>query len=286
MPYQSSFSFDTVVVVESLRKGDVPTGTDLFETTIAPESLAQNIYAKLYHVSSPAELLAVLAETSRMALDGRSPIIHFEMHGDKDGLQLANDDSLKWAELAPALRKVNEETQMNLLVVASACHGWHISDILRPVDRAPAWAILGPPDSVEAGDLYAAMKRFYSRLLSTLNLREALDAMNNGHDIADWSYRIQSADLLYCHVFRHYMNSVLEEESHAERVNRLVADFARAQELDVSQTTLLRTAIGADLSNHEFWFDRYKTRFLMLDLFPDIAHRFPLGFQDCSNKAV
>lgn len=286
MPYQFSFAFDSVIVIESLRKGDLPTGTDLFETTIAPQSLAQNIYAELYHISSRAELLAVLAKAFQMAMDSRSPIIHLEMHGDTDGLQLANGDVMEWSELAPALGKINERTRMNLLVVAAACHGWHMTDILRPVDRAPAWAIMGPPSSAKAGDLYAAMKRFYDSLLMKLNLREALDAMNDGADMGDWTYRLQSADLLYCHVFRHYMSSVLEEDSHTERVNRLVADVARAQNLDVSQSMRLRVEIGADISNHQFWFDRYKTSFLMLDLYPQNAHRFPMQFADCASNAV
>ena len=286
MAYESSFSFDSVVVVESLRKGDLPTGTDLFETTIAPECLAQNIYSELYHVSSRNELLAVLARAFQMAVDGRSPIIHLEMHGDQEGLQLSNGETVSWSDLAPALSKINERTRMNLLVVAAACHGWHMSDILRPVDRAPAWAVLGPPDSAMASDLYEAMKAFYGILLAKLNLRDALCAMNGGAEISDWSYRIQAADLLYCNVFRHYMSSLLEEESHAARINRLVADVARAQSLDVSQTMLLRAGISSDLGNSQFWFDRYKTRFLMLDLYPENAHRFPMEFADCASDGV
>jgi hypothetical protein len=208
MSYESSFSFDSVVVVESLPKDDLPARTDLFETTIAPECIAQNVYAELHHVSSRAEFLAVLEGTFQMAIVGRSPIIHLEMHGDKLGLQLLNGETLTWSDLAPSLRKVHERTRMNLLVVAAACHGWYLSDILRPVDRAPIWAVLGPPDSAKAGDLYEAMQRFYGTLLPKLNLHDAIDTMNGGGLISDWSYRIRAADLLYCEVFREYMSSL------------------------------------------------------------------------------
>lgn len=175
---------------------------------------------------------------------------------------------------------------MNLLVVAAACHGWHMSDILRPVDRAPAWAILGPPESEKAGKLYEAMERFYHSLLTSMNLSTAMEAMNAGAGMAYWSYRIQSADLLFCQVFRHYMNSLLEEEAQAERVNRLVTDIARTQNVDVTRTMLLRAEIGSELNNHELWYERYRTRFLMLDRFPENACRFPLGFADCARKAL
>jgi hypothetical protein len=48
----------------------------------------------------------------------------------------------------------------------------------------------------------------------------------------------------------------------------------------------LRADIATDLDNHQFWFDRYKTRFLMLDLSPENARRFQLELSDCLPKAV
>ena len=106
---------------------------------------------------------------------------------------------------------------MNLLVVAAACHGWHMSDILRPVDRAPAWAILGPPESEKAGKLYEAMERFYHSLLTSMNLSTAMEAMNAGAGMAYWSYRIQSADLLFCQVFRHNLSRAASQRASRTR---------------------------------------------------------------------
>lgn len=227
MAYESSVSFDGVVVVESLRKPSLLTGTELFETTIAPTALANNAFAEHHPVSRRGEFFAALSRAQELADKGHSPIVHLEMHGDKEGLQLTSSETVEWSELAPILTRVNERTRMNLLVVAAACHGWYLSEILRPIDRAPAWGIIGPPHSVGDRDLYAAMKRFYSTLWSSVNLRQALDAANEGLSMADWTFRLQSADLLYCRVFQWYLES-FEEESRAERVNRLVAEAAKA----------------------------------------------------------
>ncbi len=280
MGYESSVSFDGVVVIESLSKASLQTGTDLYETTVAPAAIAHNTFAELHPVEDRGEFFSALSRVGDLAAGGHSPIIHLEMHGDKGGLQLTSGEVVQWSELGPPLTRINERTKMNLFVVAAACHGWHLSDVLRPVDRAPAWGIVGPPDSVRAGDLYDAMRRFYATLWTSDNLREALSAANEGADMADWQYRVQSADLLYCRVFRWYMES-LRDEPQAERVNRLVADVARIRGLDIVQTMLLRQGIGRDLADHEFWFDLYKTRFLMLDLFPENARRFHLNLSDC-----
>jgi hypothetical protein len=285
MAYESSVAFDGVVVVESLRRPSLLTGTELFETTIARSALANNTFAEHHPVSRREEFFEALSRAQDLANEGHSPIVHLEMHGDKDGLQLTSSEVVKWSELAPILTAINERTRMNLLVIAAACHGWYLSEILRPVDRAPAWGIIGPPQSVGDRDLYAAMKRFYSTLWSTLNLRQALDAGNEGPDVADWTFRLQSADLLYCSVFQWYLKS-FQEESQAQRVNRLVAEAATIHGLDVLQTMHLREVFLRDLDNHEFWFERYKNRFLMLDLFPENANRFRLTLSDCLPRAV
>lgn len=215
MAYESSVAFDGVVVIESLRKPAQLTGTDLFETTIAPAVLSQNAFAEIHRVSNRKEFFKALESASKLAHDGHSSILHLEMHGDQRGLQLTSSEMIEWSELAPSLSSINEQTKMNLLVVAATCHGWHLSDVLRPVDRAPAWGVIGPPDSVQNYDLYPAMQRFYATLWRRLNLREALNAANETENMADWVYDIQSADLLYCQVFRWYVQA--SKKNHRRR---------------------------------------------------------------------
>jgi hypothetical protein len=75
-------------------------------------------------------------------------------------------------------------------------------------------------------------------------------------------------------------------ETQEQRVNRLVAEIARVKNLDVVQTMKLRAKVGADLSNHKWWFNYYRTRFLMLDLFPRNLSRFKFTFDDCTRRAA
>ncbi len=286
MPYDSHFSLDSVIVVESLRSGERRTATDLYDTTIAPHVFEQRLVGELYEPRTRAEFFGTLDAVRRVAAAGHSPLLHLEAHGDEDGLQVGSGELIGWTELAPALARINQAARMNLLVVAASCNGWHLTRSLSPVGRSPVWAVLGPPSTVPGDGLHEAMKRFYSQLLPSLNVMDALRALNQHSDIESWAYRMISADILYCQAFREYMRSLRDEESQVERVNRLVADFARSRDADLVQTAVARAEFTEALENHGYWYEKYKTHFLMLDLFPENAARFPLTLSDCLPGSV
>jgi hypothetical protein len=285
MSYTTSLGTSSVVVVESLREGDDPTGTNLFENTIAPALFQQDMLGELYVVSTRREFLGALDRTLQLARDGHAPILHIETHGDAEGLQFTSDEILKWAELAPVLSEINQACRMNLLVVAAACHGWFLGTVLKPIDRSPIFGVMGPADAAYPADLYLAMTKFYRTLLTRFDLLAALADMNGATSTGEWVYRFEWAEMLFCKVFRYYMQDLEEGETQEQRVNRLVADAARSQNLDVTRTMRLRAQFSTKLGDHKWWFEYYKTRFLMLDLFAENRSRFQQSFEECSRRA-
>lgn len=283
--YESTFSFDSILIVESLRPEDRRTGFDLHASTLKPLAQRESLRAEIRVVSSVSEFRAALYHAAEYTRMGHTPILHLEMHGSKEGLELSNGEIMLWKELAPSLTEINIASRMNLVVVAAACHGWHLSDALRPTSQAPAWAVIGPPDSVSAGSVFDAMTEFYSRLIVGADLMPALYAMNGGAEIKDWVYRFQFADYLFCQVFQTYLETVSVGESPTERVNRLVEEYARLKSADLRDTMAFRQLATAQLNDHEYWYNRYKERFLMLDLYPENRPRFKLGSGDCGKKA-
>ena len=283
--YQSQVSFSSIIVIESLDSESQRTGTDLFETTIAPAADAHGMLAELYRIKTAREFIAVLKHVSALARAGHAPIVHFEMHGDEEGLQLASLEMIQLAELALLLTEINQACAMNLLVVAAACNGWYLGSVLHPIDRAPMWGVIGPPATQRAGNLYAAMRVFYDRLLSDFDLVTALRSMNGNRSVDEWDYDLTSAELLFCRVFQYYMDSTIHDESPAQRLNRLVAEAARHRTLDVNATMMLREELRSKLADHKFWFEHYRKTFLMLDLFPNNAGRFQFSFERCIESA-
>ena len=84
MSYNTSVSFDSVIVIESLQEGDLRSGRELFDGTIAPASHADpGLLGELHTPADRTDFFAVLASVKKMAQDfGRSPVIHLEMHGN------------------------------------------------------------------------------------------------------------------------------------------------------------------------------------------------------------
>ena len=197
MAYSSSVSFDSIVVIESLRPKDERPGADLFRRTIRPGLERHGLYGELYQIKSASEFRGALLAVLHHARNGRATIVHFETHGDESGIQLTTGETLAWTDLAPALAEINRACEVNLLVVAAARHGWYLGSVLRPIDRSPAWGVMGPPDRVGELDLSNAMHRFYSDLLINFDVSKALSAANKGADVRDWGYRVNSAEWLF-----------------------------------------------------------------------------------------
>ena len=289
MPYATSFAFDSVALIESLPSGQLRSGRDLFETTIAPISVADpGLVSELYEPHTANDFFGSLATIASVAKQfGRSPIIHIEAHGNGDGIELANGDFVKWLEIAPVLTMINEISHMNLLVVAAMCHGWHLSSVLRPTDRAPAFGVVGTQKSIQVGALLVAMKAFYGKLLAPgHDLREALAEANDQRPLAKWVFKMEGAEITLCRVFAHYAEDISNEATQTARISRIVADVARVNQLDVLQTMSVRTEVRESIGDHARWFDYYRTQFLMLDLFPTNAARFPLRYEDCGGNAA
>ena len=262
----------------------MPTGQRLYAEVLQPVGAREGIESRLFLVRSRTEFRAAIAETTSLARTGGGPIVHLEMHGDTDGLQLASGEIMAWPELIAPLQELNVLMRMNLLVVAAACRGWHMSDILRPTARSPAWAIIGPPENVRAGNVLEASSTFYSSLFSGQDFDSCVRAMNASDDIANWTYRFQVADLLFCMIFKEYVKLFETEESRDERIARLVVEFARSRTMDVIETAKFRLAALETLNDDRFWYDRYKESFLLLDLFPENRSRFRLDFADCNGS--
>lgn len=287
MPYETSLSFDSVVVIESLPNGDLKSGTELFEQVIAPVAVNDpTLVVELYKAADRREFFACLRAVAQLAAEhGNSPILHLETHGSRAGLQFGDGSRATWEEVAAPLGELNRVTEMNLLAFAGLCHGWSMTDILKPTGRAPVFGMIGPMEEVEAGALLAASKVFYERLLEPQHdLRAALDTANGSTAIEDWRFKWMSAELMFCRVFEAYMAEVSREQVRTERVNRLVADITRARNLDLNQTMQLRSSITADLDDHETWFHHYRDHFLLLDEYPENSRRFQLTYSDCVGR--
>lgn len=286
--YRTELRFNSIYVIESLRDGEPKTGQDLYDSVIGPgaSSFGTSMHKQVVAVRTENDLLAqlaVIAYAARRA--NHHPIIHIEAHGDESGIQLADGTAVLWRTITPRLAEINQACRMNLIVVAMACNGWGLTYALMPSERAPVNMVIGPPESVTASAISKATRLFYTSLLATMDLNAALEAMNEGVPYSQWRIKPGTAEILFCRVFRRYMEEFLTPSSVQERENALVARIAAVRQLDVVQTSHLRAEIRPKLTDARWWYHHFREHFLMFDLFPEIANHFGLSFDHCIRRS-
>jgi hypothetical protein len=285
--YRTVLRFNAIYVIESLRPGDQKTGEELYDSIIFPRTRdLEGCYTQYLRVNDEGGLRAALRQIATRCQDANHlPFVHIEAHGGDDGIQLTGGDLVPWTALIGALTAINEACRMNLLVMAVACKGWSLTYSLMPSDRAPLFMLIGPPEDASPDALLNATRKFYGAFVEHLDLNEALEAMNDHQPFEQWTIKPATAEILFCRVFRMYVNEAGVGEKLQARENELVAAIARRRNLNVLQTARVRTEVRADLSDHRSAYERLRKTFLMLDIFPENEERFGLTYDRCFKGA-
>lgn len=126
-------------------------------------------------VNSGGEICRVFDEILYHAQkNGMKPIIHFDMHGSLEGLEVSGDhEILSWVVIAQRLRKINVATACNLGVVSGVCYGFHA---IRPVNlytATPFYVLIAPEEEVSCGFMEESTLPFYRELFSSGDILKA-----------------------------------------------------------------------------------------------------------------
>ena len=281
--YRTEVRFNSIYVIESLPDGDPKTGRDLYDQVIYPATLQlPGIHTQFLSAPTSGAFLGALAEVGRnVRLYNHIPILHIEAHGSDDGIGLADGTEVTWRDLVPILGDINQACKMNLTVIAISCMGWNLTHSLMPADRAPLFMLVGPPAAMTGEDLLAATKRFYEAIAQHVDMNKGLEAMNDGQEYDTWRLKPATAEILYCRVFRHYLDELGGIDQSEQRVDAVVANVLESRPLHPQKIDDLRASVRRDLSDHRLWYDHWRHTFLMLDLFPDSEGRFGLTYDLC-----
>ncbi|HKC67608.1 MAG TPA: hypothetical protein VKG26_05220 [Bacteroidia bacterium] len=167
-------------IIESLTEDDEKTGQKLYDAVVKYKTFEEpNLQASLYCIKTKEEFLEILKKIhQRVISDCFFPILHIEMHGFKNGLQLSSGENVLWDEIMPILRKINVYVQNSLVIMLAACEGANI--LFRPntSDRAPFRAIISTLKKVSQDDILKAFEAFYNTYFFSLDPWLAVDEMN------------------------------------------------------------------------------------------------------------
>ncbi|WP_148208384.1 hypothetical protein [Solidesulfovibrio magneticus] len=121
------FSFNTVYVIESFKDGEKKCGKELYEDTLRWQSIRNRSFKSCYNdISSFRELEKTFFEIRSEVRKGMCPVLHFDMHGDKEGVSLKNGDHVDWPYLNGVFQDINIKLKNNLFVTMGTCHGANV----------------------------------------------------------------------------------------------------------------------------------------------------------------
>lgn len=272
--WNRSFGFSYVWVIESLRSGDFKTGRQLYNVVLRPAQVQNpGLQVEFIEAHDRIELLEVLAIVkSTLQATGQTPLIHFETHGDQDGIELQSGEYVPYNELCPYFREINILARNNLFIVAAACHGGHLAFSLHGslTEASPFWGICGAHELIPPGDMITGFSAFYRELLTSVNVNNALSNLNRAVS-NDIEFVVWNSEHLFLKAFKYYLREACSQAAIDERT-RAILEQARAElgdSLDVPRYDLyIRERLGTEGGQRQS-FERMSKKFFMKDLYPE-----------------
>lgn len=168
-----------VAIIESLDDNERKTGKELSESTLKYISFQKEFLENEYFdVSTKNEFLDTLSNLYQKAVSEKKfYFLHFEIHGNKDGMVLKNNDFISWATILPYLRNLNIFYQNNLSVYFAVCKGNNILRFINHLERAPFALMIGSFQDVYNIDIVNIFEEFYSKFFEKFSTLDAFLAI-------------------------------------------------------------------------------------------------------------
>ena len=265
--------FDKIYVIESLRSGEEKTGqllfNDIIKRRLEQKGLKNN--SELIITNSKEEFLSALEHIKNEVIYKIvNPIIHLELHGSKDGLQLNNGDTITWNELQFRLIELNGISKCNLFLTLASCYGGYIYTVIRPNLRTPFWGFVGPFEIVYSNEILLNFTAFYNEFLQSLDFNLAVEALNNANPGNTSKFRFQNTEYVFEVAYRNYETKYLTPEVIENRLSSGLIEAKKHKELQTWSDEAIKDMLKFYMvDSKDLLKENMMTNFFMWDLFPD-----------------
>jgi hypothetical protein len=275
-------TFNKIIVLESLPAGEISTGKNLYENVLIWKEMNYTglscTFNKISNTKDIIEALEIIYNETKN--NNIHPVIHIEMHGNKNGLSTSSGDFLEWNTLYPYLQRINISCQNNMLLTLAACYGIYITKISKTTKPAPFWGLVAPVKPIKSRDLEISFQSFYEEILNSHNGDIALKKLNTtyGND-EKTRYAFWPCVLIFKEAYKAYYKNNCTGKSFRGRIENLVTKVRIAN--PTIPITQLRRDVKNKLKNHDEYFSECRKIFFMIDKFPENDIRFPITKNDC-----
>jgi len=275
--------FARFVILDSLREGEEsPSGRHLYEA-LEPYCSGYKFPIPIERIPIPTRpaLFEALERIRAQAVQtDRTPLLHFECHGNDDGIKLAGGDFVFWEPLAETLALLNATTRFNLFVSVAACFGAYLSSQFVPTQRAPVSACLSTTKKAYPDELLRGFRTFYQTLLSTDDANKSISALKEVNKEANQSFYLGEATDFFTRTYSAYLERLCTPEKYRERA-RDMHEEQKERGLVVATVEDLEQIL---VSTERHSFEKAKEHYFMIDLLPENAARFPIAWTDVDRR--
>jgi len=266
---ETTYYFDSIYIIQSLGESDGETGKKLFDLMNSESRFKNKINFYYCDPFDKTELLEELSKimTKEIKRNG-SPALHFEAHGNDDGLKLRDGSYISWVELNPILVSFNIFSKFNLLVTLACCEGITFINTIGLHDRAPVAGLVGCEGKVYGDELLAGFSDFYAALLNKKDNVNAVDMLNNKIG-KEATFTFFLAERMFVMVHKKYLENCNDSLMHKKRMKYLKANAEiRAKQSGVSKIFTDDDVYQVMGGSEDKVFNDFAHRFFMFDKIP------------------
>ncbi|WP_344766085.1 hypothetical protein [Pedobacter ginsengiterrae] len=220
--------FNSIYVLQSLRKTELQTGETLFNDLIKRKVDQMNGFqANFFKLENKAAFHSCLSEIIEKVNYGlERPYLHFEVHGCKEGLVFNSGEILTWAELYQYFVLINKPLQNQLFVSLATCFGAYIINAIEPTKKSPFYAFVGPTREVSNSAVEVGFYEYFDVLLNTNDFNEAIEALNSANPGLPVPFICKSSEEVFDQACNLFLKRHENKDFRRKRVQELI-DRAR-----------------------------------------------------------
>lgn len=168
-----------VYIIES------PSAPDLYHKRYEGEALTKMLsLADIYSVhrlvvdSTAFRASIIIGLSEAMKSSSLIPMLHISAHGNSDGLQLTNGESISWDDLKLLIQPINDILNGNLVLCVSSCEGFGACRMaMDKGDKIPFLCLIASTEKISWADTAIGFGTFYHLIAKGRTIRDAVTAM-------------------------------------------------------------------------------------------------------------
>lgn len=253
----STIEFSKIIIIESLKAEDPPTGQQLQEYLLGLKTEHQlDMSIELIDCPSAEDFSRIMDNIIHEAKNGNYPILQIECHGGpQDGLEFRDDSDVGWDQVAEKITELNKATNLNLLVIFSACFGEYFGHTMSITKAAPCWCMLGPSKRIHPDEILRCLIDFYSSFLRNFDIRAAINELNK-IKLSEGEWRYHQIEELFYKTCKTYLVEKCTLQAGAKRIDDWV-------KIDNTPETRKWVELAFRTKNHQKMHEYFRKYFML-----------------------